>query len=77
MNAYSTLDAAKRLRAAGVPLKTAEALAAELGTAMDHHVTKEQMDAALTRHTLLICSVLGTLIVTGCAILGVIISLHH
>ncbi len=78
MNVYNPLDAMKRLEAAGLERRQAEAIASEINDGKSQLVTTDQLDTALdafgnkllVKIGLLIAGVVGL----ACTILGVLIS---
>jgi hypothetical protein len=75
MNAYNPLDAMKRLEAAGLERRQAEAIAGEINDGTSGLVTKEQLDAALDRTTIRIGILTSGIVAVATTVLGVLISL--
>ncbi len=79
MNAYNPLASMKRLEEAGVPRTHAEAIAAEIGGGLGDLVTseylREQLDAALARHTIKNGILTSGIVAVATTILGMLIAL--
>jgi hypothetical protein len=75
MNAYNPLDAMKRLEAAGLERRQAEAIAGEINDGTSGLVTKEQLDAPLERTTIRIGILTSGIVAVATTMLGVLISL--
>ena len=75
MNAYNPLDSMKRLEAAGLDRRQAEAIAGEINDGTDNLFTKEQLVAALDKTTIRIGILTSGIVAVATAVLGVLISL--
>ena len=79
MNAYNPLESMKRLEAAGIERRHAEAIAGEIREGTDQLVTdaslKQQLDAAIDRVTVKFGIMTATIVGIATAILGVLISI--
>ncbi len=75
MNAYNPLDSMKRLEAAGLERRHAEAIADETREGTEEHITKEQLDASLDKQTIKLGGFVAAMIVVATAILGLLISI--
>ena len=79
MNAYNPLDSTRRLEAAGVGRRQAEAIASEINAGTDDLVTREylkdQLETALAKQTLRIGVLTSAIVAVATAILGVLISI--
>jgi hypothetical protein len=75
MNAFNPIESMRRYERAGFERRQAETLANELHGAMLHHVTQEQLQAALDRQTIRICGIIGAFMAFGFTVLGALISL--
>ena len=80
MNAYNPLEATKRLQAAGIARRQAEAIASEIGDGMSNLVTKEnlrdQLEAALAKQTIRNGVVTSGIVAVATTVLGLLISLQ-
>jgi hypothetical protein len=80
MNAFNPLEATKRLQAAGIARRQAEAIASEIGDGMSHLVTKEnlrdQLEAALAGQTIRNGIVTSGIVAIATTVLGLLISLQ-
>jgi hypothetical protein len=74
MNAYNPLDTTRRLEAAGLERRQAEAIADEIAGGTSELVTKEQLDAALDKQTIRLGGFIAGIIALASAILGTLIS---
>jgi hypothetical protein len=74
MNAYNPLDSMKRLEAAGVERRQAEATAGEINDGTSNLVTKEQLEAALDKTTIRIGILTSGIVAVATAVLGFLIS---
>lgn len=78
MNAYNPLDAMKRLEAAGLERRQAEAIAGEIGESGRGLVTedflKQQLDALSDKLLVRIGLMVSGIIALACTIIGVVVS---
>ena len=79
MNAFNPLESMKRLEAAGLERRQAEAIAAEIDGGVTELVTKEylrdQLESALAKQTVRIGVLTSGIVAVGTAVLGVLISI--
>jgi hypothetical protein len=79
MNVYNPLDSMRRLEAAGLDRRQAEAIADEINVGNSDLVTKdyfkEQLDAEFSRFTVRLGGLIAGMIALATAVLGVIISI--
>lgn len=80
MNAFNPLEATKRLQAAGIARRQAEAIASEINASSDDFVTKdyfnEKLDTALARQTIRNGAVTSGIVMVATTILGFLIALQ-
>lgn len=80
MNAFNTLEATKRLEAAGIARGHAEAIASEINAGTGDFVTKdyfsEKLDAALAKQTIRNGIVTSGIVAFATTLLGLLISLN-
>ncbi len=78
VNAFDPLESTKRLEAAGIARRQAEAIASEIDGGMSNLVTKEnlrdQLEAALAKQTVRMGALTAGIVGVATAILGLIIS---
>ena len=76
MNAFNPLEATKRLVAAGITRRHAEAIASEIGDGMSNLVTDEKLDAALAKQTIRNGVVTSGIVAVATTVLGLLVSLQ-
>lgn len=80
MNAFNPLEATKRLQAAGIARRHAEAIASEINAGTDDFVTKDyfkrELDAALAKQTVRNGVVTSGIVAFATTLLGLLISLQ-
>ena len=74
MTAYNPLDSMRRLEAAGMERRQAEAIADEIHDRTTDLVTKDMLEAALDRQTIKLGGFVAALIALATTVLGVLIS---
>ena len=75
MNVYNPLDSMRRLEAAGLERRQAEAIADEIVGGTRDLVTKSELEAALDKTTIRIGILTSGIVAVATTILGVLISL--
>lgn len=80
MNAFNPLEATKRLQAAGITRRHAEAIASEINSSNDDLVTKdyfqERLDTALAKQTVRNGIVTSGIVAVATTLLGLLVSLQ-
>ena len=76
MNAFNPLEATKRLQAAGIARRQAEAIASEIGDGMSNLVTDEKLETALAKQTLRQGALTAGIVAVATTLLGLLISLN-
>ena len=76
MNAFNPLEATKRLQAAGIARRQAEAIASEIGDGMSNLVTDEKLEAALAKQTVRQGALTAGIVAVATTLLGLLISLN-
>jgi hypothetical protein len=80
VNAFNPLEATKRLQAAGITRRHAEAIASEINASNDDLVTKdyfrEKLDTALAKQTIRNGVVTSGIVAVATTVLGLLISLQ-
>ena len=74
MNAYNPLDATKRLEAAGLERRYAEAIASEITGGTADLVTKDQLEAALDKQTIKMSVIMAAMLTLFSTVIGVVVS---
>lgn len=69
MTAYNPIAAMNRLKRAGVNARQAEALATEMQSAIEMHVTKEQLDLSIKALKADLTAAIWVAVVTGAGII--------
>ena len=75
MNIYNPLESTRRLEAAGLDRRQAEAIAGEINDGTSNLVTREQLEAALDKTAIRIGILTSGIVAVATTILGVLISL--